>query len=271
MTTEQVQRIVKKIGLRPQQAAGQNFLLDRSVAASMVSAADITSNDTVLEIGAGLGILTEELLAAGANVIAIELDHRLAAYLERKFSGQPKLRLIESDIFKVNLPTLLRDGQYKLVANLPYSATSLVFRNFLSLAPRPSSLTVMIQAEVAERITAEPGQLSVLAVMVQSYSQVERLFDVPPASFYPAPSVQSAVVYCHDLRPVNPEVDKQLFRLVRAGFAARRKFVVKNLAAVTHRPVEEIAQGIESLGLKTTVRAQEIPVELWPKIQKILS
>lgn len=271
MRLTDVQRTLSQIGLRPQPAAGQCFLLDESVAASMVTAAGVNAKDTVLEIGPGLGILTRQLLATGAQVIAVELDQRLATFLKRALAGQKNLTLVNQDIFKVNLPKLLTDGKYKLVANLPYGSTSLIFRNFLSLAPRPSSLTVMIQRDVADRITAEPGKLSTLGVTVQYYCQIENLFTVPPASFYPSPKVTSAVVHGHSLRPINPTEDQALFRIVRAGFAARRKFLANSLASALPLSAADITARLASLGFKPTVRAQEIPVGDWPKIQKILA
>src|SRR5262245_56968504 len=141
MTIEYVQRLLRRTGLRPQIAAGQNFLLDESVVTSMIAAADITSKDKVLEIGAGLGILTSGLAATRAKIVAVELDQRLAEFLRHKFTKHTTISVLAADIFKVNLPSLFSDHGYKVIANLPYGATSLVFRNFLTLPPRPISMT----------------------------------------------------------------------------------------------------------------------------------
>ncbi len=270
MKITQVQAILHEIGLRPQQAAGQNFLLDESICASIVSAAGVEPEDTVLEIGPGLGILTEALLETGAKIIAVEIDQRLYAYLKKKFRGQERLRLIHSDIFKVNLNTIIKEGEYKLVANLPYSATSLVFRNFLSLPPRPSNLTVMIQRDVAKRITAKPGDMSLLSLTTQFYSRPIMLFDVPPSSFFPIPKVTSSVLYCDDFQPLNPDQDKKFWQFVRAGFAARRKKLATTLATSLHIPAPKVAEAIESTGLHELVRAQELSLEQWLKLAKKL-
>ncbi len=270
MTVTKLKQLLKQIGLRPDQAAGQNFLLDETIAEQMVSAAGVSAGETVLEIGPGLGILTEALLNAGAEVIGVELDRRLAGYLQHHFAAHPGFQLVQNDIFRVNLNEHVHDGDYQLVANLPYSSTALVFRNFLTLVPRPNSLTVMVQREVAHRITARPGDLSTLAVMVQYYSQVERLFDVPAQKFYPVPAVESSVIHCHHLRPVQPS-DKKLFQVVRAGFSSRRKLLANSLAGSLRLPVAKVSSGLRKIGLSATARAQEIPVEIWPKIAKLVS
>lgn len=269
MTSQEIQRALRKIGLRPQAAAGQNFLLDETVVERMIQAADIQAGDKVLEIGPGLGILTEGLLQAGAEVVAVELDQRLAEYARQKFADFPGFQLVHGDIFKVRLPDIFEDGDYKLVANLPYSSTSLIFRNFLTLPPRPSSLTVMVQRDVAERIAAAPGALSILAVMVQYYGHVNIVCEVPAESFYPTPRIESSVLQVDQLQPVRP-TDKKLFHVIRAGFSARRKQVQNSLAGTLHRPTPEVAAALASIGVEPTIRAQEIPVGTWPKISQVL-
>ncbi|MEK7637099.1 MAG: 16S rRNA (adenine(1518)-N(6)/adenine(1519)-N(6))-dimethyltransferase RsmA [Patescibacteria group bacterium] len=271
MTPIEARRILRTIGLRPQQAAGQNFLLEERIAESMVDAAGIKDGQPVLEIGPGLGILTRALLHHGAKVIAVELDTRLYAYMKQAFKGQTRLRLINNDIFKVNLSELFKEGEYALVANLPYSATSLVFRNFLTLSPRPSSMTVMIQRDVAKRITARPGAMSLLALTVQHYCRPTCLFDVPPSSFFPAPKVTSSVVHGHDLRPVNPDFDRALFRLMRAGFSSRRKQLHNTIAATRRLESEVVIQHLASIGLPATVRPQELSLENWLSMAKKFS
>lgn len=270
MTKADVARQLRHLGLRPQQAAGQNFLLDEDVVERMITSAKIEAGDQVLEIGPGLGILTKGLLDHGAEVVAVELDRRLAAFLTTSFQAWPGLTLVHDDIFRIRLADVVNDGDYKLVANLPYSATSLIFRNFLSLQPRPTSLTVMVQRDVADRITAEPGQLSVLAVMVQYYARVERVMDVPRSSFYPEPRVDSSVLHLDRLQNVQ-DGDRHLFRIIRAGFSARRKQLQNSLAATLHRTPVEIGEKLLSIGVQPTARAQEIPVQTWPKISQVLS
>lgn len=266
MTAQQVKKILRQIGLRPQQAAGQNFLWDESVAERMVKAAGIEAGERVLEIGPGLGILTEALLGCGAEVVAVELDRRLAAWLRRRFAAHPGFRLIENDIFKVRLPDIVLDDEYKLVANLPYGATSLVFRNFLTLPPRPSSLTVMIQKEVAERITAKPGAMSLLSVMVQYYARPHYLFDVPRTSFFPAPGVTSAVILVDQLKRPDEGAAKRVLRATRAGFSARRKKLHNALAAVYQLSPAEAAENLRKIGVDPNLRPQNLTVEQWKTI-----
>ncbi|MBI5466761.1 MAG: ribosomal RNA small subunit methyltransferase A [Candidatus Kerfeldbacteria bacterium] len=270
MTRDDVQRILRQIGLRPQQAAGQNFLLNDDICQAMVDAAGVGPDDTVLEIGPGLGCLTDVLLATGARVVAVELDKRLAAYLRRKYRGQSKLILVEGDIFRVNLNDHLEDQGYKLVANLPYSGTSLIFRNFLTLRPRPTSLTTMIQSDVAKRITAEPGEMSLLSLLVQYYSVPHILMTVPATDFFPIPRVQSAVLHCEPVQTHDEDEAKQLFRLARAGFASRRKQLHNSLASSFHLTTADIDKHLDQVGIKPSRRAQELSVAEWLRLAKEL-
>lgn len=271
MTLPEVQKILQNIGLRPQQAAGQNFLLDENIVEAIADASGVEEGQTVLEIGPGLGILTASLLARGVKVVAVELDERLFQYLKRIFKGQTNLKLIKDDIFKVNLKELLNDGEYSLVANLPYSATSLVFRNFLTLSPRPNSMTVMVQRDVAKRICARPGDMSMLALTVQRYCQPEMVFDVQPKSFFPVPKVTSTVLHCHSLKPVDEAGDKTLFRIMKAGFSARRKKLHNSLSATLHIDPKIVTETLAKVSQNPNVRAQELTLEQWVKIAKNLS
>lgn len=236
----------------------------------MVKAANIKPGQTVLEIGPGLGILTTALLNHGANVVGVELDQRLFIYLKNKFRGHPNLTLIKNDIFQVNLHELVQDGRYAVVANLPYSATSLVFRNFLTTSPRPAAMTVMVQRDVARRMTAQPGAMSMLSLMVQYYSRPTTLFDVPPKSFWPVPKVFSTVLRCDRLQPVRP-ADRQLFRLMRAGFSARRKQLHNTLSATLHLPAEKVDAMLKKSDISMQARAQELSLEKWLILAKNFS
>lgn len=268
MTRQEIQKHLKQIGLRPQRAAGQNFLMDEKVCQEMVKTAEVGPDDTVLEIGPGLGILTKHLLAAGARVIAIELDRRLAEYMKTAFRRQPKLAIIQQDVFKVNLNDILKDRQYKLVANLPYSSTSLVFRNFLTLSPRPSRLTVMLQKEVASRIVAVPGEMSLLAVSVQYYATPRVVMQVPKTSYWPIPEVSSAVIDC----PLKPEPDpieaKALFQLARLAFAGKRKQLHNTLSAGLRLSAREIVLRLEAAGVDGHLRPQDLTLEDWRRLAK---
>ena len=271
MDSTEVKKILRQIGLKPSRAAGQNFLIDQAPLTAMIDTADIQPGDAVLEIGPGLGVLTEQLLAAGAEVTAVELDQRLFSYLKKRFAHQTKLQLIHNDIFKVRLDQIFSDGAYKLVANLPYSSTSLIFRNFLSLSPRPISLTTMIQREVAKRLTADVGKMSLLSVTAQYYSHIDFITDVPRTAFWPSPEVDSAIIHCQ-VKPWPDENEaKKFLRVVRAGFSSRRKQLKNSLAAGLQIPVTEVEKVMNMLVLKPSLRAQDLRVEDWLKLAKNLN
>lgn len=270
MTREEVRRLIRQTGLRPATAAGQHFLLDEEVVASMVSAAGVGEGDTVLEIGPGFGVLTQALLNAGAEVVAVELDQRLVNYLQQRFRGEKRLTIIPGDIFKVNIPEVFNDRPYHLVANLPYSATSLVLRNFLTLSPQPEQLVVMIQKEVAERVTAEPGAMSLLSVMAQYYSTPAYLFEVPKTSFYPAPAVTSAVIACTDIHQPDSDEVKRVFRLAKAAFAGKRKQLHNTLQSFAGTSPEELDKKLKKTGISPTARPQELGVDDWRRLAKNL-
>jgi 16S rRNA (adenine1518-N6/adenine1519-N6)-dimethyltransferase len=268
MTRQEIIRLLKKTGLQPQKAAGQHFLLDETVVERMVDAAGVGSDDTILEIGPGLGILTELLLARGAHVVAVELDRRLFAYLQQHFAGRRNLELVAGDIFKINLNKYLTDRKYKLVANLPYSATSMVFRQFLNQPPRPASMHVLIQAEVADRIIAEPGQMSLLALAVQLHGQPKKMFIVPRTSFYPAPEVTSAVLGIDQCTASDAAVEETIFRLARIAFAGKRKQLHNSLASGLKRNVKEIEEKLLKLGIPPEIRPQELSIDNWLTLAK---
>lgn len=270
MTRAEIIRLLKQTGLKPQTAAGQHFLLDESIPEKMVAVADIVAGDRVLEIGPGFGILTEALLNAGADVVAVELDQRLATYLRKRFKNHPGLTIVQADIFQVTLNDYFQAGEYKVVANLPYSATSLVFRNFLTLPPRPSSLTVMIQREVARRLTARPGQHSVLSIISQYYSTIEPVMDVSPEVFWPVPAVVSSIVHCHTLRTPDPAEAERFLRMIKIGFSARRKQLKNTLSAGLKLPAEKIEPTLTKIGLSPQLRAQDLEIKDWLILAKNL-
>lgn len=267
MTKGDIQKLLQQTGLRPERAAGQHFLLDDSVVERMADIASLKKNDVVLEIGPGFGILTRELLRRGARVIAIELEKRLTAFLRTTLAGEKKLTIVEGNVLRTRIDQLVTDGRYKLISNLPYSTTSGVFRQFLSQSPRPSQLTVLIQREVADRIVAPPGQMSLLSLSVQYYSHPQKHFDVPPSSFFPLPAVVSSVLSATNIKTGDQEAE-MMFRLARMAFAGRRKQLQNSLAAGLHRPPKEIADQLLSLGIAPEIRPQELSVQDWLTLAK---
>ncbi len=291
---------------------GQNFLADPSVVRRIIQVAEIQPGESVLEIGPGTGVLTYALVAAGAKVTAVEADHDLIAPLQERFGD--KIELIEGDIFNVRHPEevnptkgpsrdpsaslRMTDGNYKLVANIPYNITSQVLEHFLTTEPRPSRLVLMVQKEVADRITAKPGDMSLLSVVCQLYADVRRAFIVPRGAFRPIPKVDSAVVVLAVRGKVegrNSKFEKRLkfedlshkpsslkfssnfeFRpstlepvifLAAAGFSSRRKQLHNNIASAGFASSTRVREVLREMSLPETSRAQELSPAHWVELR----
>jgi len=263
MKLHQLRSLMQQAKIHPQRSAGQHFLLDESVVERMVEAAKIKKGDRVLEVGPGFGFLTNYLLEAGAEVTAVELDRQLAAWLTKHFADQP-LTLVTEDILRYRYDQVFTNGKYHIVANLPYNITSYFFRQFLSKTPRPKSITVLIQREVAERIVAEPGEMSMLSLSVQWFCKPELLFTVPPESFHPRPAVQSAVLQCTNITPgVEPELEQWFFRLAKMGFVGKRKQLRNTLSAGLQLQKEAVDSFLIDTGIPPEARPQDLSLEEW--------
>ena len=224
--------ILKKFKLRAVKGLGQNFLIDADIVRGIVEAADICAGDEVLEIGPGIGTLTQGLLEAGAFVTAVEVDKKLPAVLKETLAGYENFRLVEGDILKINLAKLM-PRRFKVVANLPYYITTQILLTLLEKDLPAVKIVTMVQREVAERMTAAPGSkiYGALSVAVQFRSEPRIAFDVPPESFLPSPEVTSSVVVC-DVRKPPVEVDEDFFfKVVRTALAQRRKTLLNSLAS----------------------------------------
>lgn len=253
---------LKLAGLKPNKDLGQHFLIDRSALECMVETANLSRRDTVLEIGPGVGTLTVELLKRAGRVVAVEKDSRFVGMLQSQF---PKLELHEQDFRHFELATLPVD--YKVVANLPYYITSSIIQALLTSANPPHSITILIQKEVAERITAQPGQMSVLAFSVQYFARPKLIQIVPRTSFWPSPEVDSAVLHMDVRRQPFFEADpKTLFRLVKAGFGEKRKQLKNSLAGGLNLTTSSVNDLLQSAGISPTARAQELSLEQWHKL-----
>jgi len=251
---------------------GQHFLNNPDIVDKIVESANIEPTDIVLEIGPGEGVLTEKLCQKSQKVITIELDTKLENVLKEKFEKQKNLEIIFDDILKVNLPQLLKDRKiekYKLVANIPYYITSKIIRLFLETTHQPETLILMIQKEVAQRITAPAGAMSKLSASVQYYARAEILFDVTRDNFNPPPEVDSSVIKIFNLNKANKEEDKKVFRVLKAGFCARRKTLINNLSNSFHLDKKEIEGKILSADLSPDVRAQELSIPDWKKLSQL--
>jgi 16S rRNA (adenine1518-N6/adenine1519-N6)-dimethyltransferase len=276
-----VRTLLARWDLQPSKGLGQNFLVDRTALNRIVAAAELTPEDIVLEIGAGLGTLTERLAREAGHVVAVELDQRLMPVLQSVLADLHNVTLIQGDILALDPAALIGEAdiqrptssiRYRVVANLPYYITSAVLRHLLEASLKPQRLVLTVQREVAERIVAKPGHMSLLAVSVQFYGQPRLLFRIKPGSFYPAPGVESAVVRVdlHAKPPVPIEDAAAFFRTVRAGFAQRRKQLRNALAAGLRRSPGEVAVKLQEAGVDPRRRAQTLSLEEWARVTCVL-
>jgi 16S rRNA (adenine1518-N6/adenine1519-N6)-dimethyltransferase len=276
----EVRRTLRREGLRASHARSQNFLADPDVLQSILDLAEAGPGTRVLEIGPGLGILTGGLLDGGATVTAIELDRGLAAYLRQRFAepiADGRLDLIEGDALDQSLPELV-PHPFRVVANIPYHITSPILHRFLERSPRPDRLVLMVQAEVADRIAAAPGDMSYLSVFVQYHAAVRVALRVPPEAFEPAPKVASAVVVLepHAVADLPAEREERLWGLVQAGFRERRKMLRNVLARQLHAGADgasgpllgqaRVDLALAAAGIAGDRRPQTLGVEDWIRL-----
>ena len=287
------QELCAQYGIHPSRSKGQNFLINEEAYDRIVEAADLKKDDIVLEVGPGLGFLTERLAKRTGKVITVELDDKLAKLLKKRLASQKieNVEIINDDITKLEignwklnkaekahqvLPRSLgkRVTEYKIVANLPYNITSFFLRQYLSSDIKPRSIILMLQKEVAERISAQPPKMSLLAVSVQYYARAEVVVNIDKDNFWPEPAVDSAIVKIVPHKetefPIKNSVsgieEKEFFRLVRMGFSARRKKLKNNLAAGFHVSSEDVLKQIKLAGFSENIRAQELSVADWQKL-----
>ena len=224
---EVVHYICKRFDIKMSKKLGQNFLIKRGIVDEIVHAAELTPGEPVLEVGPGIGTLTQGLAQSGADVTAIELDRRLLAVLDTTLASYDNVRIIHGDVLKLDVPSIMNHKPFKVVANLPYYITTPIIMSLLESKLPIERLVVMVQKEVALRMVAKPGtkDYGALSVAVQYYTEPDIVLDVPPKSFLPAPAVTSSVIHCvlRDKPPVDVIDEKLFFRVVKAGFAQRRK------------------------------------------------
>jgi len=304
---------LKQNGLWAKKSMGQNFLVDRGVLDKIVTAADLKLSDMVLEIGPGVGVLTDELVKKAGRVVAIEKDEKLAKILnqkskiknqsstvsdcpERQSNGQndsSKLEIVIGDALELDPESVLkgcydlssggkskesnsmpeRPGPttynpkpipYKLIANIPYYITSKILEKFLTTEHKPELIVFLVQKEVAERICAKTGDLSLLAVSVQYYGDPEIVAFVPKNSFFPVPEVDSAIIKISNIKYQKSKMDERnFFKLAKAGFMARRKTLFNNLKAGTNLNSGQIIELLDKMEISRNARAQELTIEQW--------
>jgi 16S rRNA (adenine1518-N6/adenine1519-N6)-dimethyltransferase len=271
-----IHRLLRKWHLRPDKALGQSFLVDQTVLRRIAAAADLSSSNVVLEIGAGTGALTQELARKAGHVIALELDQQLIPVLKEELSEFENVTVVHGDVLALDPTELIDearqklgipDASYEVVGNLPYYITSAILRHLLEARRRPDVMVVTVQYEVARRIVAKPGDMSVLAVSVQFYGEPELLFRIKSGSFYPTPKVDSGVVRIdvHPSPPLAKDRVDTFFKVVRAGFSQRRKQLHNALNAGLGESVskDEAAHRLDQAGVDHRRRAQTLSVEEW--------
>ncbi|MDX9849896.1 MAG: 16S rRNA (adenine(1518)-N(6)/adenine(1519)-N(6))-dimethyltransferase RsmA [Anaerolineaceae bacterium] len=263
-----VRNLLREHGLIPKKSLGQNFLVENGALEKVVNAAEIEPVDVVLEIGAGLGSLTRFLSVTARKVVAVELDSHLLPILETVLGSRGNVELVYGDILKLDPARLISVDQYLVVANIPYYITSAIFRHLLAAKRKPRRIVMTIQREVAQRICAEPGDMSLLALSVQVFGTAKIVAKISAGSFYPAPKVDSAVIRV-DLYPeplVEAAMLDRFFQLTRAGFGQKRKMLRKSLAAGLSLPVPVVEDMLLQNEIDPTRRAETLSLDEWGKL-----
>ena len=253
--------ILKAFNLHASHRLGQNFLISPGVVRAVVEAAEIEPGDRVLEIGPGIGTLTQGLLEAGAEVTAVELDKKLPAVLAETLKGYEHLDVVQGDILKTDIAALMGGAPFKVAANLPYYITTPILLSLLEQKLPITRIVTMVQREVAERMTAPPGgrDYGALSVAVQYYTEPEIVLDVPPNCFLPAPEVDSAVIVCavRQTPAVTVKDEKLFFRVVKAAFGQRRK-TLSNALKTTGASKEEIGKALDKAKVDAARRGETL-------------
>ena len=253
---------------------GQHFLSDYGVVSRILAAVDTAPGQAVIEVGPGLGVLTERLIEQAERLIAVEIDVKLAQRLREQLKDKANLVIVERDVLKAPPETLLAEAgleseaPYVVVGNLPYNAGAAIVRHFLEALHPPRSIVAMLQREVADSIVGGPGKMGLLGVSVQVYARPKKLFNVPPRAFYPPPKVTSSVIRLDvlDQPLILSEQREGFFRVVRAGFSAPRKQLRNTLAQGLGISGAEAESRIRSAGLEPTLRPQDVPLEGWLRL-----
>lgn len=261
---EVVHYVCKRFGIHMSKKLGQNFLIKRGVVDEIVHAADLNAGEPVLEIGPGIGTLTQGLAQSGADVTAIELDRRLLEVLDTTLAAYDNVRIIHGDVLKLDVPDIMNHKPFKVVANLPYYITTPIIMSLLESRLPIERMVMMVQHEVALRMVAKPGtkDYGALSVAVQYYTEPDIVMDVPPKAFMPAPAVTSAVIRCvlRKEPPVDVVDEKLFFRVVKAGFEQRRK-TFSNTMKTTGLSKEEIEMILEKANIDGQRRGETFSLQ----------
>ncbi|MFH1657650.1 MAG: 16S rRNA (adenine(1518)-N(6)/adenine(1519)-N(6))-dimethyltransferase RsmA [bacterium] len=254
--------LFKKHTTSPLKQFGQNFLVNKGVLAKIIVAAEITDQDTIIEVGPGLGVLTQELAQKAKKIVAVEKSREMIEILEETLKGFKNIEIIREDILKLGIENY---GKYKVVANLPYYITSPTIRKFLEAKNQPQKMVLMVQKEVAQRICAKPPEMSLLAVAVQFYGRPKIISRVSRGSFWPIPKVDSAILEIIP-HPGATTDSQQFFKIVKAGFAYPRKQLINNLSRGANK--ETVEKWLEQNDINPSQRAETLSLEDWLNLTK---
>ncbi len=271
LTPSDIKRLCAEYGLLPSKAYGQNYLIHDAPIEAMIKAAEIQPGDTVIEVGPGFGVLTLALAKIAKEVTAFEIEKTLEGYWNDQIKKYPNVHVVWGNVLTSSQThPFPQDRPYKVVANVPYHITSELIRLFVETDPAPTHIVVMVQKEVAERLVAKPGEMSLLSLGVQYYGEVKKVMNVSKGSFWPSPKVDSAVVSIV-LQPKKKSEAELFFLVARAGFSHKRKKLVNNVAGGLHVSAEVVESILQSLGIRPDVRAESLSVLEWTKIAHELS
>ncbi len=252
----------------PKKSLGQNFLINPRILDKIISAAEISKNDLILEVGPGTGNLTEKLAEKAGRVIAIEKDRRLIELLREKFKNT-NVEIVESDVLKLGIETLIgnlklgfENSHYKVVGNIPYYITSHFLRKIFTEWPKPNLIVLTIQKEVAQRILAKPPKMNLLAISTQFFAKPEIISYVSKKNFRPVPKVDSAIIKLTPREKLQTDDVEKFFKIAKAGFAQKRKFLISNLSKII-KDKAKLLEAFETLKINPKTRAENLSLEDW--------
>ncbi len=266
----ELKKLLRTYGAWPNKDLGQHFLTDKNVLEKMIETADLKKNDIIVEVGPGLGIMTKEIAKLVKKVHAVEIDPKIAEILNTTCIKYRNINIVRGDIKDFNPKGI---GRYKVVANLPYYITSRVIKKFLEEKNKPETITVLIQREVAERICAKPGRMSILAIAVQFYGQPEIQELVSPMAFFPSPKVYSAILKIKVFKePLFEDIDTGMFfRLVKAGFGEKRKMLSNSMSGGLGIDKEIAEKLLKGAGVEPMLRAERLSLDDWRRIYLVFT
>lgn len=259
MNKTEIKKILQKYRVKPNRIMGQNFLIDREILKKTLKAANLNENDTVIEIGSGLGILTKELAKKTKKVIAIEKDKQIFEILKGEIKDSNNIELINKDVLDYDFNI----NKYKVVANIPYYLTSYLIRLLLESKNQPQEITLLVQKELAQRMCSSAPKMNLLSVSVQFFGEPEIISFVPKESFWPEPKVDSAIIKIKNIKKPDNINIKKFFKLVRAGFSSPRKQLANNLSKKLYLNKEEIKKALAECCLNIQARAENLEIRDW--------